>query len=46
MPSVPTPRTPCSVCGGVLNPDCQTCIAEQIAREVASLGDLQELQED
>lgn len=46
MPSVQTPRTPCPKCGGVLNPECPVCVAEQVQREVASLADLADLVEE
>lgn len=42
-----TVRAACAACGSLQpNPECETCVAEQLAREVASLPDLSELQED
>jgi hypothetical protein len=43
----PIPRVACAACGSLHpNPECEACVAEQLAREVASLPDLKELQED
>jgi hypothetical protein len=44
----PEPRRgPCPTCGSFgPNSECKDCVDHQLAREVASLGDLRELQED
>lgn len=44
--SVPIPRTQCPQCGGVLNPECPACVADQVQREIATVADLAELQEE
>lgn len=49
MPNKPPEpqRGPCPVCHSLgVNGECKTCVAEQLAREVASLPDLAELVED
>lgn len=49
MPNKPPEpsRTPCQVCGSLYpNAACSVCVAEQTAREIASLPDLAELTED
>lgn len=38
---------PCAVCGSLHpNPECETCVGAQLAREVARLLELKELEED
>lgn len=40
-------RTACKVCGSLHpNPECETCVGAQLAREVARLLELKELEED
>lgn len=40
-------RTACKVCGSLHpNPECETCVGAQLAREVARLPELKELEED